>query len=145
MAHLLDAGALLAAGRGDLGHDACDVAHRGDHFAHGLPGLVHQGGAGIHTLHRGLDQRLDLDRKSTRLNSSHSQISYAVFCLKKKNTNNLTTSEVADLLRGPKGSRVKITVLREGTEKPLEYNGVPAAIPTDGLIDPLMIPSGPSH
>src|SRR2546430_6523191 len=28
-------------------------------------------------------QRL-LDRKSTRLNSSHSQISYAVFCLKKK-------------------------------------------------------------
>src|SRR5438270_7526014 len=28
------------------------------------------------------------DRKSTRLNSSHSQISYAVFCLKKKNTKN---------------------------------------------------------
>src|SRR2546430_11319330 len=27
------------------------------------------------------------DRKSTRLNSSHSQISYAVFCLKKKNMN----------------------------------------------------------
>src|SRR2546430_11741048 len=27
---------------------------------------------------------LVLDRKSTRLNSSHSQISYAVFCLKKK-------------------------------------------------------------
>src|SRR5688572_31898633 len=27
---------------------------------------------------------LDQDRKSTRLNSSHSQISYAVFCLKKK-------------------------------------------------------------
>src|SRR2546428_8664179 len=26
------------------------------------------------------------DRKSTRLNSSHDQISYAVFCLKKKNT-----------------------------------------------------------
>src|SRR2546427_5264990 len=28
--------------------------------------------------------RLQVDRKSTRLNSSHSQISYAVFCLKKK-------------------------------------------------------------
>src|SRR2546427_1929336 len=28
------------------------------------------------------------DRKSTRLNSSHSQISYAVFCLKKKINNN---------------------------------------------------------
>src|SRR2546430_12206704 len=31
------------------------------------------------------DGRRGLDRKSTRLNSSHSQISYAVFCLKKKN------------------------------------------------------------
>src|SRR3712207_8658505 len=29
---------------------------------------------------------LKLDRKSTRLNSSHANISYAVFCLKKKNT-----------------------------------------------------------
>src|SRR2546427_1714889 len=28
--------------------------------------------------------RVRIDRKSTRLNSSHSQISYAVFCLKKK-------------------------------------------------------------
>src|SRR2546427_7229210 len=41
--------------------------------------------------HRPLDQIRELadvpgprDRKSTRLNSSHSQISYAVFCLKKK-------------------------------------------------------------
>src|SRR2546430_5495834 len=31
-------------------------------------------------------ESLHVDRKSTRLNSSHSQISYAVFCLKKKNT-----------------------------------------------------------
>src|SRR2546430_10446043 len=30
------------------------------------------------------------DRKSTRLNSSHSQISYAVFCLKKKKTHMLS-------------------------------------------------------
>src|SRR5256886_11574984 len=30
-------------------------------------------------------EHMRLDRKSTRLNSSHSQISYAVFCLKKKN------------------------------------------------------------
>src|SRR3712207_7138044 len=34
------------------------------------------------------NRRLDLaDRKSTRLNSSHANISYAVFCLKKKNIN----------------------------------------------------------
>src|SRR2546427_7240097 len=32
------------------------------------------------------------DRKSTRLNSSHSQISYAVFCLKKKKKKKQTTS-----------------------------------------------------
>src|SRR5688572_31442467 len=32
----------------------------------------------------------NVDRKSTRLNSSHSQISYAVFCLKKKK-NRITT------------------------------------------------------
>src|SRR2546430_8468863 len=31
------------------------------------------------------------DRKSTRLNSSHSQISYAVFCLKKKKKTTLTS------------------------------------------------------
>src|SRR5256886_4743593 len=31
-------------------------------------------------------RRFQRDRKSTRLNSSHSQISYAVFCLKKKKT-----------------------------------------------------------
>src|SRR6266496_6324733 len=36
--------------------------------------------------------RTALDRKSTRLNSSHVEISYAVFCLKKKNkTNNRNT------------------------------------------------------
>src|SRR2546430_12522985 len=34
------------------------------------------------------------DRKSTRLNSSHSQISYAVFCLKKKKHLILRTSEM---------------------------------------------------
>src|SRR5690349_24870891 len=34
--------------------------------------------------HRRSRQRLAQDRKSTRLNSSHVEISYAVFCLKKK-------------------------------------------------------------
>src|SRR5438270_3089265 len=53
----------------------------------------HPGPAGAvvdHLLHAALTEREKLrkgrmqDRKSTRLNSSHSQISYAVFCLKKK-------------------------------------------------------------
>src|SRR2546430_12336339 len=37
------------------------------------------------------------DRKSTRLNSSHSQISYAVFCLKKKKTERLTLALRIDI------------------------------------------------
>src|SRR5688572_32573133 len=39
------------------------------------------------------------DRKSTRLNSSHSQISYAVFCLKKKNNRPITDHGNAEDLR----------------------------------------------
>src|SRR5688572_32391676 len=37
------------------------------------------------------------DRKSTRLNSSHSQISYAVFCLKKKNNKSTSTHTTSNL------------------------------------------------
>src|SRR5256885_8593929 len=53
--------------------------------------------------HRPRHQRIELlDRKSTRLNSSHLVISYAVFCLKKKNaticTVFSTTKEIASLL-----------------------------------------------
>src|SRR3712207_6854282 len=36
--------------------------------------------------------RVPRDRKSTRLNSSHANISYAVFCLKKKKTSPLTVA-----------------------------------------------------
>src|SRR2546430_12449062 len=39
-----------------------------------------------------VQQHGDRDRKSTRLNSSHSQISYAVFCLKKKKNTELLLS-----------------------------------------------------
>src|SRR5688572_31087091 len=60
-------------------------------------GLGERGGVGGHEGRRRELRQLGVqlgdratggDRKSTRLNSSHSQISYAVFCLKKKNTNN---------------------------------------------------------
>src|SRR2546430_4089844 len=47
------------------------------------------------------------DRKSTRLNSSHSQISYAVFCLKKKKHDVMVT--VAREVGGP------LRTFREGT------------------------------
>src|SRR5262250_1432824 len=38
-----------------------------------------------------------------------------------KPTDNMTTSEVADLLKGAKGTTVHITIIREGAEKPLEF------------------------
>ncbi len=39
-----------------------------------------------------------------------------------KPTDNLNTTEVADLLKGPKGTQVQIKILREGNEKPLIFN-----------------------
>src|SRR5688572_32483358 len=42
--------------------------------------------------------RVDLDRKSTRLNSSHSQISYAVFCLKKKKQTKMSNIQHTSIL-----------------------------------------------
>ena len=46
-----------------------------------------------------------------------------------KQTDNMSTSDVAELLKGPKGTNVKITVLREGTDKPLDFNVVRDEIP----------------
>src|SRR3712207_7327562 len=45
---------------------------------------VKQGGSILGQQHRLCLAVPDIDRKSTRLNSSHANISYAVFCLKKK-------------------------------------------------------------
>src|SRR2546430_10892446 len=53
---------------------------------------------------------VSIDRKSTRLNSSHSQISYAVFCLKKKKTDQRGPSRRAaarDILLS-RGARVHV-------------------------------------
>src|SRR5947209_12959389 len=68
--------------------------HRPDHWplsavpVRGLQTLVtvHEARRGDHDHKRGYFVR---DRKSTRLNSSHANISYAVFCLKKKKKNNV--------------------------------------------------------
>src|SRR5690606_40968566 len=59
--------------RGLLADRAAAVQQRGAHHHSGVGG-----GAGRHPV--------TPDRKSTRLNSSHVKISYAVFCLKKKKT-----------------------------------------------------------
>src|SRR2546430_10115727 len=55
------------------------------------------------------------DRKSTRLNSSHSQISYAVFCLKK---NNGQVSGVVDV-----NERTNVTGARINTAHPVLDSG----------------------
>src|SRR2546422_5586493 len=85
-----------------LGQDVLDSrhlehrAHAGsrDHSGAGRSGLEHDaaGAEPAHhrmrnrsaSRHRDVEQALLGDRKSTRLNSSHGYISYAVFCLKKK-------------------------------------------------------------
>src|SRR2546422_6672073 len=57
-------------------------ADPGDRWPDAAPGLAHPGGG--HSRPVAVEARPD--RKSTRLNSSHGYISYAVFCLKKKKT-----------------------------------------------------------
>lgn len=46
-----------------------------------------------------------------------------------KPTDNMSTGDVADLLKGPKGTTVHITILREGSDKPLEFAVVRDEIP----------------
>src|SRR2546430_13576618 len=74
-------------------HDALPISHHrsrrgrsdGEHHAHETrKGGEHRPDGDVAA------QPLGRDRKSTRLNSSHSQISYAVFCLKKKKQDVLT-------------------------------------------------------
>src|SRR3712207_6916997 len=65
-----------------------DVARDAGAAAGEIDVLIAGGQSGVVQQRRGEQQlRVDgepLDRKSTRLNSSHANISYAVFCLKKK-------------------------------------------------------------
>src|SRR3712207_8852441 len=57
-----------------------------------LPGRAENGVVETADVFTSRNGRLVRDRKSTRLNSSHANISYAVFCLKKKQWLRLTTS-----------------------------------------------------
>src|SRR5437763_5274989 len=52
------------------------------------------------------------DRKSTRLNSSHRCISYAVFCLKKKKTMDLLTNQMYAQLKLQLQTRRKLPMLK---------------------------------
>src|SRR3712207_7308690 len=63
----------------ELGFDEVTMTSNGYLLEENLEGLVE---AGLDRINISLDTLQD--RKSTRLNSSHANISYAVFCLKKK-------------------------------------------------------------
>src|SRR5205085_8223181 len=70
------------------------------------------------------------DRKSTRLNSSHSQISYAVFCLKKTNPDGEFEALVYDIDFWPADRRAKL--LHQLAPLPL---GCPVAVHSYNLDD----------
>lgn len=59
-----------------------------------------------------------------------------------KKTEGLTTTEVADLLKGPKGTRVQVVVARDGSEKPLIFNIVRDEIPRFSVPDAFWIRPG---
>src|SRR2546427_4451989 len=85
---------LFRSGPERLAAEAGGGVHRrsaGVRFA-GAQGDFDVGRAGLRQEFVRESRLLPVDRKSTRLNSSHSQISYAVFCLKKKKTKRHTSS-----------------------------------------------------
>src|SRR2546427_8930341 len=83
-ADIQEAGGVRAYHLGQIGHQLgidAEGRHRGT--ADVEPTVLWRSSDGVHRRELVLKVVIG-DRKSTRLNSSHSQISYAVFCLKKK-------------------------------------------------------------
>lgn len=59
-----------------------------------------------------------------------------------KKTENLSTTEVADLLKGPKGTPVQVMVNREGSDKPVSFNIIRDEIPRYSVPDAFWIKPG---
>lgn len=59
-----------------------------------------------------------------------------------KATDNMSVSDVADLLKGPKGTNVHISILRESNDKPLEFNVIRDEIPRNSVDLKFMIRPG---
>src|SRR5260370_14129989 len=53
----------------------------------------------------------------------------AIIAVDGKPTDNLSVADVADMLKGPKGTNVHISILRQGGDNPLDFNVVSAQIP----------------
>ena len=59
-----------------------------------------------------------------------------------KKTDNLSTTEVADMLKGPRGTPVQIVVVRDGVEKPLTFNVIRDEISRKSVQDALWVKPG---
>jgi carboxyl-terminal processing protease len=59
-----------------------------------------------------------------------------------KKTDSLSTTEVADLLKGPRGTPVQVIIAREGAEKPIVFNIVRDEIPRKSVEDALWVRPG---
>ncbi len=59
-----------------------------------------------------------------------------------KPTDKLTLTEIADLLKGPRGTRVKVTIGREGSDAPLTFNLIRAEIPRNTVQEAFWIKPG---
>ncbi len=56
-----------------------------------------------------------------------------IIAVNDKRADNLTTPEVAELLKGPRGTKVQIVVQREGVEKPITFNMVRDEVRRDSI------------
>jgi carboxyl-terminal processing protease len=65
-----------------------------------------------------------------------------IMAVNDKLTEGLSSAEVADLLKGPKGTPVQIVVSREGQDKPLTFNVVRDEIPRKSVSDGFLIRPG---
>src|SRR3712207_7872081 len=83
-------------------HDALPIFHSASDTFHGDPAYLdlvrgefegHGPQVKVEVRNQDPNHPATKDRKSTRLNSSHANISYAVFCLKKKNTTSTNQRE----------------------------------------------------
>lgn len=59
-----------------------------------------------------------------------------------KKTDGMTTTEVADLLKGPRGTSVQVLIVREGVEKPITFNITRDEIPRKSVEDAFFIRPG---
>src|SRR5690242_6066082 len=59
-----------------------------------------------------------------------------------KKTDNLSTTEVADMLKGPRGTPVQIVVIRDGVEKPITFNVIRDEIARKSVQDALWVKPG---